>query len=182
MASIAQWKRRINTNLLNNLAVAESLAPERIEEQCRALGHRWRQRIWTPGVAMLTFLMQVLDPKKSLRAGVAQMITHMAAGGCRDLPSQDASSHCQARQRLPSELFPYVLFMLAQDLGRLVGHAHRWLGRRVWTIDATTASMPDTPELQQHFPQPGGQQAGRGFPVPTILSATCWSPFPTSPL
>ena len=42
---------------------------------------------------------------------------------------------------------------------------HRWHGHRVLLLDATSFSMPDTPELQAHFGQPGRQSRGCGFPV-----------------
>jgi len=40
----------------------------------------------------------------------------------------------------------------------------RWLGRRVWIVDDSSATMPDEPELQKAFPQPPGQKPGCGFP------------------
>ncbi len=41
----------------------------------------------------------------------------------------------------------------------------RWLGHRVFHVDGSSFSMSDTPELQAHFGQPGGQKPGCGFPV-----------------
>ena len=41
----------------------------------------------------------------------------------------------------------------------------RWLGHRVFYVDGSSFSMPDTPELQQYFGQPGQQRPGCGFPV-----------------
>lgn len=89
MASIAHWTRQINTNLLNDPTVAEAFDPACIEEHCRQAGHRWRDSFWSPSVTLLTFLIQVLNPGKTLRVAVAQLITHLAARGCRDLPSAD---------------------------------------------------------------------------------------------
>jgi Transposase DDE domain len=175
MASIAHWTRRINTNLLNDPVVAEAFDPQCIEEHCREAGHRWRDSFWSPSVTLLTFLIQVLNPGKTLRVAVAQLITHLAARGCRDLPSADPTSYCQARQRMPGEAFTRVMVMLAQTLRRRVRGTHRWLGRRVWIVDATSASMPDTPALQKAFPQPSGQKPGCGFPVAKILAVFCWA-------
>ncbi|MGH9602800.1 MAG: IS4 family transposase, partial [Terriglobales bacterium] len=175
MASIAHWKRRINTNLLNDPIITEALDPERIEQHCRDIGHHWRQSFWSPATTLLTFLLQVLDPEKTLRVAVTQLITHMAAEGCRDLPSSDPSSFCQGRLRLPGEALTRVRAMLAEDLRGVVGATHRWLGRQVWIVDATTSSMPDTPELQKHFPQPSGQRRGCGFPIAKLLAVFCWT-------
>ena len=69
MASIAHWKRRINTNLLNDPIVTEALDPQRIEEHCREAGHRWRDSFWSPSITLLTFLLQVLDPDNILNPG-----------------------------------------------------------------------------------------------------------------
>ena len=175
MASIAHWKRRINTNLLNNSLVAEALDPQRVEKHCREARHHWRDSFWSPSVTLLTFLLQVLDPDKTLRCAVAQLITHLAARGHRKLPSSDPSSYCQARQRTPGEVFTRVMVMQAEDLRRRVAKGLRWLGRRVWITDATTASMPDEPELQQAFPQPAGQARGCGFPMAKMLAVFCWA-------
>jgi hypothetical protein len=45
-----------------------------------------------------------------------------------------------------------------------------WRGHRTFLIDGSSFSMPDTPELQRHFGQPGGQAPGCGFPVAKILA------------
>jgi hypothetical protein len=42
---------------------------------------------------------------------------------------------------------------------------HRWRGHRVLLMDASSYSMPDTPELQEYFGQPSAQKQGCGFPV-----------------
>jgi hypothetical protein len=45
-----------------------------------------------------------------------------------------------------------------------------WLGRhRTFRVDGSSFSMPDTPELQAQFGQPGNQKPGCGFPVASIL-------------
>jgi hypothetical protein len=41
----------------------------------------------------------------------------------------------------------------------------RWLGHRVFHVDGSSFSMPDTPVLRSHFGQPGGQKPGCGFPT-----------------
>jgi hypothetical protein len=46
---------------------------------------------------------------------------------------------------------------------------HRWRGHRVFHVDGTTFSMPDTPRLQKAFGQPGGQRPGCGFPAAHLL-------------
>jgi hypothetical protein len=46
----------------------------------------------------------------------------------------------------------------------------RWLGHRVFVVDGSAFSMPDTPELQAHFGQATGQRAGCGFPIAHFLA------------
>jgi hypothetical protein len=46
----------------------------------------------------------------------------------------------------------------------------RWHGHRTFHVDGSSFSMPDTPELQQHFGQPGMQKPGCGFPVAHLLT------------
>jgi hypothetical protein len=45
----------------------------------------------------------------------------------------------------------------------------RWKGHRVFLLDGSSFSMPDTEELREAFGQPGAQAAGCGFPVAHLL-------------
>jgi hypothetical protein len=45
-----------------------------------------------------------------------------------------------------------------------------WRKHRTFHIDGSAFSMPDTPELQKEFGQPGCQRAGCGFPVAHLLT------------
>jgi len=40
----------------------------------------------------------------------------------------------------------------------------------VFVIDGSSFSMPDTPQLQEHFGQPPAQKKGCGFPVAHLLA------------
>lgn len=78
-----------------------------------------------------------------------------------------ASAYCQARMRPPLA----VIQTLAREVYRKISgmidseDQHRWQGHRVLLMDSSHFSMPDTPELQAHFGQPGRQKQGCGFPV-----------------
>jgi hypothetical protein len=80
-------------------------------------------------------------------------------------------AYCTARARLPLELLRELLRRVCVIGGRQVKPAdpRRWKGHRVWHMDGSSFSMPDTPELQAAFGQPGGQADGCGFPVAHIL-------------
>ena len=53
--------------------------------------------------------------------------------------------------------------------GTAAADAGLWLGHRVFLLDGSSCSMPDTPALQKKFGQPGGQKKGCGFPVANLL-------------
>jgi hypothetical protein len=129
-----------------------------VERACHALGHRWRPRRLDPFTTLHVFILQVLHQNTAM--------THLPhLTGEHFSPS----AYCQARQRLPVELFQRVVNSFTQRLPRS-DQAGRWHGHRVVLVDGSAFSMPDTPELRAHFGQPGGQQPGCGFPVAHLLA------------
>jgi hypothetical protein len=175
MATIAPWRRHVNRNLLEKPVVAEALCESAIEQHCRAVGHHWRASFWSPATTVVAFLLQVLDGAKTLRSAVAFLLTQLAARGEEDLPSADPTAYCQARIRLPEALLPRMLSHLSARMRELVRPGNDWLGHRVWMVDGSSVSMPDTPALQQAFPQPSAQKRGCGFPVAQIVALFCWT-------
>lgn len=175
MASLAHWKRHVNQHLLADPVIAAALSAENVEAHCRSAGHRWRESFWSPSVTLLTFILQVLSAEKTLRAAVVGLLTRLAAQGHRDLPSEDPAAYCQARQRLPWPALAGLLAQAAERIQTEIRTEHRWLGHRVWIIDGSSASMPDTPELQAVFPQSSSQKPGCGFPIAQIVAMFCWS-------
>jgi hypothetical protein len=80
------------------------------------------------------------------------------------------SAYCQARKRLPLALYHWLLEKTASVFRAATAGDSRRLGHRVWLVDGSSFSMPDEPELQRHFGQPGGQRKGCGFPVAKWLA------------
>jgi hypothetical protein len=175
MANIAHWRRHVNDCLLTDSILSNALSAESVEAECRSAGYRWRVSFWSPPITLLTFVLQVLSAEKTLRAAVAALLIRLAAQGRQDLPSQDPTAYCQARQRLPGQVITAILAATAQQIHKTGTAEHRWLGRRVRVFDGSTASMPDTPELQEAFPQPSAQKPGCGFPVAQFVAMFCWS-------
>lgn len=175
MVSIAHWTRRIKAELVGGPLLAEVLSAQAIEEACQSVNHRWRESFWSPSVTVLTFLLQVLAPVKTLRGAVAQLLTQLSALGVTELPSCDPTAYCQARRRLPVEVVQGLLPLTVAYLRGLVSRDDGWRGRRIWVVDGSGVSMPDTPDLQQAFPQPSNQAPGCGFPVARIVTLFCWS-------
>ncbi len=154
MPTIEQALGRIKGNL-------EAYLPRRLVQQLAdACPRHTRRRTLDPVVTTFLFLRQVL-------------CGNTACGQLRHQSGLDFtdSAYCQARARLP---FGFFLRLQRAVTGRcaeaepLAPH-ERWHGHDVFLIDGSSFSMPDTPELQEAFGQPGGQQAGCGFPVAHLL-------------
>lgn len=175
MASIAHWRRHINTALLGSPAVSEVFSPETIEDLCRQSDYHWRDSFWSPTITVLTFILQVTSGEKTLRAAVAALLTQLRLRGDADLPSDDPTAYCQARKRLPAQVLNEVGHKLVQQTSTLVGPDHRWRSLAVKMVDGSTVSMQDTELLQKEFPQPGGQKPGCGFPVARVVALFCWA-------
>jgi hypothetical protein len=88
-----------------------------------------------------------------------------------DLPpvTDDTSSYCEARQRLPEK----VVWELARRSGQSIHDKAdtQWLfaGRPVKLVDGSTIIMPDTEANQAQYPQSRSQKPGLGFPIARLL-------------
>jgi len=155
MLSISQALQRLKANVAD-------VVPERlIRSICDDLHLRGRQRSLTPVVTTYLFLQQVLHGNTAC--------SHLRHLGKLDVTD---SAYCQARQRLPVAFF-HRLQRAATGACRHAepaADAARWHGHRVYLLDGSSFSMPDTPELQEEFGQPGGQAAGCGFPTAHLLT------------
>jgi len=139
--------------------VGKALLPGFIERVCRDLGHSYRNRLLDPVTTVHTFLTQILH------GNVA----------CSELPhltglSFTATAYCQARARLPRELFDDLFDRVSDGLYAERQTTGRWHGHRTWLLDGSSFSMADRPELQAFFGQPGNQKKGCGFPVAHLLA------------
>ena len=140
-------------------APAQQLDRPQILDACRHVQHSWRTCPLDPVALIHLFLDQIL------RGNTA--ITHLVriSGRCFT-----ASAYCQARSRLPLALFRELLRRVAARITPAIDETGKWHGHRVFVADGASSSMPDGPELQEHFGQPSGQQPGRGFPVAHLLA------------
>ncbi len=139
--------------------VAHRLDPESIRSACREAGHGWRDRVLDPVAVVHWFVTQVLHGNTSLEH-VARL-----GGGLFTGPA-----YCMARALLPPAVFQIVLHNLVKALIPDTQAEGLWRGRRTFLVDGSSFSMPDTPELQGRFGQPGAQAPGCGFPVAKILA------------
>jgi hypothetical protein len=126
---------------------------------CHEVGYQWRARLLDPVTTVHLFILQILHGNTAcshLPRLVAQRFT--------------ASAFCQARTRLPLGVWQRLLWRPAAVCEQTTYDEGRWRGHRTFLIDGSSFSMPDTPELQEFFGQPGGQRPGCGFPVAHLLA------------
>jgi Transposase DDE domain len=143
--------------------VATLLDKDAINAACREENYTWKNRLLNPTNTIHLFILQILNRNTALN----------------DLPRKShasftGSAFCKARRRLPLRVFQRLLRRLAETLlphpgGDQTDDEGRWLGLRTFIMDGSSCSMPDTPELQRHFGQPGNQRPGCGFPVAHLL-------------
>jgi hypothetical protein len=125
--------------------------------------------IYTPLVTLCVFLSQVLDPDHSCRAAVARLIVWLAINR-RKTCAPETNSYCEARQRLPLGVVVRLTHQTAREIEGRAPDAWLWKDRRVALVDGTTASMPDTEENQNAFPQSKVQGVGLGFPLVRMVA------------
>ena len=138
---------------------ARELDRATIVDICRRIGYSWRAGVLDPVATVHLFLLQILHGNTALN--------HLPRLAGQQFT---ASAFCQARARLPLELFQHLLRRVAALLTPDQDDPGTWHGHRVWLVDGSSVSMPDTPELRKHFGQPSVQKPGCGFPVAHLLA------------
>ena len=136
------------------------LHPQRLALVAGELGLEWRETVLALPNLVTLFARQVL-------LGNVSMPELARQAGSQFTPE----AYCTARRRMPLELLQELLRRIVQWTGQHIGQdpGLLWKGHRLWHMDGSGFSMPDTPELQKHFGQPGGQKPGCGFPVAHVL-------------
>ncbi len=141
---VAQFKRNWS----------QELEAEAIIEACREAGHHGRERELGPVTTVRMFLLQILF------GNVACNFVPRWAG-----KHVTGSADCEARARLPLAVLQKLLTRCTSRMAEAVRNTGLWLGHRLFLLDGSGFSMPDTAELQAHFGQSGNRAAGCGFPA-----------------
>jgi Transposase DDE domain len=135
------------------------LEPAAILAACHGIDYTWRVRLLNPVLTIQLFFVQVLNGNTACTH--LRHLTKVAVS---------ASAYCQARAKLPLTVFKRLLQTVSDRLQSDLLAEGQWLGHRTFLVDGSSFSMPDTPELQDHFGQPGGQRPGCGCPVAHFLA------------
>jgi DDE family transposase len=153
-ASIAAALARIKQDPLG------MIRPGVVKELCEELHYdAWRERQLDPAVTLALFVQQIIHGNTP-----CSEVRHMAG------QSFSASAWCQARARLPLEVYQAMLTRVCDAaLPRTRQPSYLWRGHRTFHIDGSTFSMPDTPELRRAFGEPQERSKGCGFPVAHLL-------------
>jgi Transposase DDE domain len=135
------------------------LEPDAIMAVCHEAGYTsWRDRVLTPVITVQLFLLQILHGNTA-----CSHLPHLS--GLRF----SASAYCQARSKLPLDLFGLLLTRLCTSAQARISDEGRWHGHRTFVVDGSGCSMPDVPALQQAFGQSTEQRPGCGFPLAHLL-------------
>lgn len=133
---------------------SEELEDEAIVKACREANHQWRDRQLGPVATVKMFLLQILFGNVA-----CAFVPHLAG------KVLTGAAYCAARARLPLAVLEMLLTRCTTKMAQRVRGTGLWLGHRLFLVDGSSFSMPDTDELREHFGQPGGQAEGCGFPT-----------------
>jgi hypothetical protein len=139
--------------------LAADLSPNAIKRACKEEKYSWRERLLNPVTTVYLFILQILHGNTA-----CQHTVHFGHWNFTD------SAYCAARKRLPLGVLRRLTVRVAERVRTTATAASTWHGHRVWLLDGSSFTMPDTPELQAAFGQPGGQKKGCGFPVAKFLA------------
>ena len=112
--------------------VARHLEASLITRLCRELNYSWRCRVLDPVTTVHAFLLQVLHGNTA-----CDHVPHLLG------KAFTGEAYCQARARLPLELFERLVTAICETLTSRREQTGRWCGHRVWLVDGSSCSMPE---------------------------------------
>jgi hypothetical protein len=125
----------------------------------RESGHKWRERKLDPVTTVRLFVLQILCGNAACNK-VPRLARHKVTG----------AAYGEARGRLPLKALETLLTRATSKMADCLRDSGLWLGHRLFIVDGSSFSMPDTKELQEHFGQSGAQVKGCGFPIARWLA------------
>lgn len=134
------------------------VAARQIVRLCQAAGHAWRDRTLGPVDTIYLFIAQVLHGNTSC-AHVRQLGNFAFT----------RSAYCEARKRLPVEIFRELLRATGQRVMEQADRVGLWRGHRVVSVDGSGFSMSDTKPLRALFHWAPGKR-GHELPVSKFVA------------
>ena len=122
------------------------LEDEAILQAVAETGHRWRDRKLSPLVTIRLFLLQILHGNTA-----CNHVPHLAA------MNVTGSAYCAARARLPLAAIQTLLSRATTKMSQCVRDSGRWRGHRLFLVDGSSFSMPDTPALRATSANPANK-------------------------
>jgi hypothetical protein len=132
-------------------------------------GTHSRARCWSLRLVFWTFLWQVAQAGASCREAIRQAQSKALASG-RKPPPDETSPYCQARAKLPLERLDEIHRALVLEAQQAQATQDLWCGHRVFAVDGSTVTAPDTPAHQKEYPQQSVQKPGCGFPILRLVA------------
>ncbi len=127
-----------------------------------------RDRCWNLRLTFWTFLWQVAQAGSSCREAIRQAQSLCQLLG-RRVPPDQTSPYCQARAKLPLDRLDEIQAAVVDESEAAIATKDLWCGHRVRVVDATTATLADTPQNQKAYPQQSVQKPGCGFPILRLI-------------
>jgi len=127
----------------------EELSADAITQACHDAQMTWQNSTLNPVATIQVFFLQVLHGNTA-----CEHLSHLAG-----VPFT-AAAYCKARMRVKLEVLRTLLARCVGQLHQEAFDAACWRGHRVFHIDGSSFSMPDTAELQSHFGQSSHQKPG----------------------
>lgn len=166
LAQIKNHKQSLSGNK-NTISLNNILGSDRCQNII-SKSRVFRDRIYTPLKTLFIFIKQVLNPDKSCKNAVAEIVAEQLVTGGMNV-SSNTGPYCRARKRLPEQ----AVTELVKEVGSscAISSPGNWkaYGRPLKGVDGTTVIMADTKKNQEVFPQQSGQKKGIGFPIARIV-------------
>ena len=165
LAQIKKHKKSLSDK--NNISLNELISSKKCQHlisECRD----YRERIYTPLKTLFIFIKQVLNPDKSCKNAVAELVAEQLMTEGKAV-SSNTGSYSNARQRLPEQTIKELVKEIGKPPTKNALTEWKAFGRSLKGVDGSSVIMPDTLENQEIFPQQRGQKKGIGFPIARIV-------------
>ena len=131
-----------------------------ITDVVRQFKQNWTQQLSKTGIAeavrhsRMTWIASTLDPITTVQIFFLQILHGNTA--CEHMShlarmTFTGAAYCKAPMRVKLEILELLLRRSVEQLQEDIFDTGRWLGHRVFFVDGSSFSMPDTPQLQAHF-------------------------------